>query len=389
MPVPREVKLLTYLMAPNSLLSSYLIIFVAGYLPSRGFPVSGVGLLLGIEGLTSITAAVPLGILSDKKGRRTILIAGNSLAVLAGIIFFFARQLYQYLTAAVLFGVAGAAVVSTWNAIVADRTDLADRAQAFSLTFVVSNVANSVGSALPFVFPYLEAVLNSSVERIHYLSLLALVLACAVSTVATVLVLRGYKELGYNQEKGATRISGLVLKLVISNSLIAFGAGLIIPFVPTWLLVKFGLQDSFSGPVLAAGGITIGFAASLSPFLAKKVGIVNAATATMASSLTFMASLAFISDPYVASLVYIVRTMLMNMSNPLMDTIVMSLASPESRGFISALVAIIWRIPNSASTILASILLGFVSFDTLWLLASVFYFAGISIFYVYFRNQKF
>lgn len=389
MPVPRDIKLLTYLMAPNNILSSYLIIFVAGYLPSTGFPVSGVGLLLGIEGLTSITVAVPLGILSDKKGRKTILIAGNFVIVLAGIIFFFARQLYQYLAAALLFGVAGAAIVSTWNAIVADRTDLADRAHAFSLTFVVSNIANSIGSALPFVFPYLEAMLNSSVEKIHYLSLLALVLACAVSTVATVPVLRSYREVGYNQEKSMARISGTVLRLVISNSLIAFGAGLIIPFVPTWLLAKFGLQDSFSGPVLAVGGITIGLAASLSPFLAKKMGIVNATTATMASSLCFMASLAFIPDPYVASLVYIVRTMLMNMSNPLMDTITMSLVSPESRGFVSALVAIIWRIPNSASTVFASILLGFVSFDMLWLLASVFYFAGISIFYAYFRHQKF
>jgi predicted MFS family arabinose efflux permease len=201
--------------------------------------------------------------------------------------------------------------------------------------------------------------------------------------------LRNLKEKQQKREQRHGERYSYIHIFAISSGLIAFGAGLIIPYVPTWLLVKFSLSDNISGPVLAAGGITVGLAASLSPRLAGRLGLVHSATITMVSSLAFMVSLACVSNSYMAVTIYIIRTMLMNMSNPLMDTLIMNIARPENRGFVSALVTIVWRLPNSFSTILAGVLLNFLTFDSLWLIASLFYVIGIAVFYIRFKGQKF
>jgi MFS family permease len=376
-------------MAPNGILASYIGIFVAGYLPTSGFSSSDVALVLGVEGLTAITAAIPLGILSDRKGRKSPMISGNLLAGLASMLLFASRGLYSYVFAAFLFGIAEASVLSTWNAIIADGTDITNRTKAFSLTFILSSFSSSVGFALPFVFPYVESIFMLTQEKVHYLTLLILATANILSTLFMAIILRNYRERPHIPVERKKEELSHIFKLALSNSIIAFGAGLIIPFVPTWLLHNFGLPDSVSGPVLAIGGLTISFGAGLSPRLASRLGIVRGAALTTASSLTFMFLLAFIKDAYLAVIIYVVRTMLMNMSNPLIDTLVMNLTRSENRGFVSALVTIMWRLPNSISTIFAAFLLRFVNFDALWLVASFFYAIGITIFYVYFRAQKF
>src|SRR5262245_3218397 len=59
-----------------------------------------------------------------------------------------------------------------------------------------------------------------------------------------------------------------------------------------------------------------------------------------------------------ASSIYVVRSMLMMMSNPAQNSLLMGLVAPEERSVASAITAALWRLPNSFSTGLGSYIMG-------------------------------
>lgn len=389
MPLSKRAKWLMYVMAPNAVLSGYLIIFIAGYLPSSGAPIGYVGLILGVEGVTAVVAAVPLGIISDKRGRKSLMILANTIVCFSSLILSLADSIYLYLLASLLFGLAEASFLASWNAIIADITSEEDRTDAYSLNFTIASISNSSGYALPLAFPFIESKLLLQSDLVHRGALLAISTFNIVSTFVMFFLLRHYNEQTSRRNKPENSSLSDVSRFVLANSIIAFGAGLIIPYVPTWLFTKFGIEDAISGPILAISGATIGFASLASPLLSKRFGVINSTIITMGSSLAFMCSLAFIQNAFLACIVYVLRTMLMNMSSPLLDTTIMKITNPERRGLVSAVVAVAWRLPNNVSTILTAFLLNFFDFSFLWLIASFFYLVGILMFYVSFKNQKF
>ena len=72
--VPRNVLVLILTLALNNLGISYLMIVITAYLPEVGVATHTIGLLIGVEGLTMALSAVPFGLLSDKWGRKWIII---------------------------------------------------------------------------------------------------------------------------------------------------------------------------------------------------------------------------------------------------------------------------------------------------------------------------
>jgi len=74
------------------------------------------------------------------------------------------------------------------------------------------------------------------------------------------------------------------------------------------------------------------------------------------------------------------------MSAPIGDSFLMGIVAPEQRGLASAVNSIIWRLPNSVTTILGGILMAGGYLDIPIFLATAFYLASISSFYIVFRN---
>ncbi|HEV2225498.1 MAG TPA: MFS transporter, partial [Nitrososphaerales archaeon] len=136
--------------------------------------------------------------------------------------------------------------------------------------------------------------------------------------------------------------------------------------------------------------ILIGLAAFASPRLANMFGQLNAIMLTTGSSMIFMLSMAFIPDVNIAALFYIVRTGLMNMSGPLMDSFSMSIFPPEQRGLVSAVTNTTFRLPNSVSTLFGGLILGWGLLELPFIIASAFYILGLVAFFAFFvRSSKY
>ena len=387
--MPPRIRRLIVLTSPISLSTGYMIVFLTAYLPQIGVGSEVIGLLLGVNGFAMILSAIPLGLLSDRRGRKWILLAGAIAVPPSLLVIAITTDVLFLVLASAVMGVADGAFLSTWNAIIADQTTVEQRDAAFSLSFILGNVTMGIGFALPLGFPALESATGLSSSAVH---VDAMLLAAGFAILTPILawqLLRDYVEVPRVRTKVARRMKwGPLLTFSGLNGLIGLGAGFFIPLVPTWLFLKFGVPDTFSGPLLAVSNITIGMAAVVSAALSRRYGPVRAIVMAEGLATGFMLSLAFTGNPVLAGGLYLVRAALMNMSSPLADSFLMGIIEPDQRGFASAINSIVWRLPNSVTTIIGGILFAAGNYDLPIYLAATFYAVAVTGFYIACRNVK-
>ncbi len=388
--VPPRVRWLIYLLSFLTVSQGFYYVIVTAYLPEVGLSGDAVGLILGVSAASVVLSAIPLGMLSDRRGRKLVFLLGTIGFPPALLVYAFTTDVVSLVLAAIVIGVAQGAFLTSWNAMIADQTTLENRDHAFSLSFVVNIVANGVGASVFILFPTLSGLTGVSIAGLHHDALLFFAGFACLSPISLAYLLRHFEEVSYPRTRlfGHGRKMGLLLKFSFLNGLIGLGAGFIIPLIATWFWLKFGVPDTYSGPLLAVSYTTVGFAALWSAGLAKRYGPVKAIALTEGLSTIFMASLAFVPDPMLAGSLYVIRQALMMMSSPISDSYLMSIIAPEDRGVASAINSIVWRLPNSATTVVGGALLAGGHYELPFLLAASFYITSIAAFYVTFRHVR-
>ncbi len=385
--IPRKVKWLIIALIFNNMAIGYLLVYLTAFFPQLNISAGVVGLLLGLEG-AMVLLSIPLGILSDRRGRKKLLLIGTSLVPLPIIMIALTLNVAVLVLAAIILGVAESAALSTWNAIIADQTSLENRDASFSLSFILGNGAVAFGSLLPAFIPAIQSLTGLGSIPVHEDLLVLVGLVSAITPVWLFRVLKDYKETPNPTKLIRGKNFPILLKFSGINSLIGLGAGFIIPLIPTWLFLKFGTPDTFSGPLLSLSNLTIALAAFTSPRLSSRFGLLKAIVATQGFSTVFMLSLAFVPDVRLAGGLYIVRAALMNVSVPLQDSYLMGIMSQEERGLASSINTVVWRIPNSITTVIGGLILATGRFDIPFYLATIFYAISITLFYTQFKNIR-
>jgi MFS family permease len=390
--IPRNVRWIIYANSLGAIGFGYLMVFITAYLPEIGMDPGAIGLVLGADGAAMVLSAIPLGLYSDRRGRKWLLLVGAIILPPSILVFAVTTDVLWLVLSAVVAGVGEGAFLSTWNAIIADQTTRDQRNAAFSLSFILNNVASGVGFALPLAFPLLESWTGLGSHAMHIAVLVVTDLFGFLAPLAFFILLRNYREkIRVREERPRHMDWKPLLKFSGLNGIIGLGAGFFVPLVATWLLYKFAVTDEWSGPILALSNLTIGLAAVVSAPLARKYGSVRAIVLVQSLSTMFLFSLAFLTNAIVAAGFYIVRAALMNMSSPISDSFLMGIIVPEQRGLASAVNSIIWRLPNSITTVIGGVIMG-AGLVTPWVLdlpiflATAFYVTSIAGFYVVFRN---
>ena len=194
----------------------------------------------------------------------------------------------------------------------------------------------------------------------------------------------------FNRLRGILpRKSGRVIqRYLLYSVLIAVGAGLFVPSMSYWFSAAYGVSDAISVPVLGVTSQVTAFVVFSSPRLANKFGLVKATVMTQAGSIIFMVLIPSSPTFTIAALLYVARVLLMNLSNPLTQSLVMGLVAPDERGRASGITAALWRLPNALSTTAGLTLFAAGYLALPFYIATVLYIVGIAIFWLVFRDAK-
>jgi predicted MFS family arabinose efflux permease len=373
----------------SSLATGYFWVATSAYLPQLGISAGSVGLILSINGVAFMLAAIPMGLLADRTGRKKVLMAGVLGMPPTLLVYALTSDLTFLLAASAVAGIAEGAFLTTWNALIADMTAGDGRKEAFALSFIVSSLSMGLGYALPLAFPLISSLSGLDSFQVHQAFFVILAAVSLITPITLARLLKDYQETpaeSVSLKKGKNLRP--MLKFSAFNSMIGLGAGFIIPLIPLWLLGRFGVPDTYSGPLLAVAMMTIGFASIASAMMARRYGTVKAIVMCQGSSTVFMFALAFVPDAATAGAFIIVRAALMNMAGPLTDSFLMGIISKEERGLASAINSIVWRLPHSVTTVVGGILIGMGMYDVPFFLATLFYVIAIVMFYINFRGVE-
>lgn len=349
------------------------------------------GVTIWVMALSLVLASFPLGILADKYGRRRMLILGNIAASLSIIGFALTTNLALILLVAAVEGTGEAAFAVSGSALLADKAGNAKRTLAFSLIAFLGWVAGAIGG---FAISSVVALqtLGLDVAQSHVI-LYLIVGLLGLSVTPLILKInetpRGSDQ-GLIKRRGILpRKSGKILmRFSIYSVMIAVGAGLFVPLMANWFSHAYGVDDAISGPVLGVSGIITAVAVFVSPRLARKFGLIRAIVLTQGLSTFFMALVPISPSFGIAASVYTVRAVLMNLSNPLSQSLIMGLVSPDERGMASGVSASLWRLPNALSSIVGAIWIGAGMLALPFYVATVLYVSAIVSFWFLFKNAR-
>jgi MFS family permease len=382
--IPRNTARVVLGASPLAVGLGFYQVAIAVFLPLEGISVTNLGALLTTFGLATVIFSIPFAILSDRYGRKHIMLIGGLLASFVIIIPGITSNMLLLDLSAVFGGLGEAMYLSTWNAYLADTTTADARTAAFTLSFMTFTIASGVGTFIPGLFPLLPMDLLSA----HRLTFILLGLLCLFTPITVTRWAVNNRPKTSRHGILPRKSLGVIAKFSITNLMIGLGAGLIIPLIPTWFYLRFDVTDVFTGPLVAAASITMGLTALLAPSIAKRIGLVRGIVMTQSLSTIFLLSIPFSPSPIVAAPLYVTRAVLMNMSGPLGDTFLMNMIAEDERATASSFNVVIWRLPNAASTVVGGSLLNAGNLSLPFYLCTILYVVSITLFYAIFRKTE-
>ncbi len=356
--------LLTALLA-GAAISLYWIDFNL-YLAALGMDLSTIGLIATVGSISSALVAFPASMLSDRIGRRWVLIGGVGLTTLSFGAFTLVSSPLA-IAALVAFSAAGQQVFFVvQNPFLTERSRSAHRSELFALVFAIENVTNVGAAILGGIIAQAIATAGGFPPGGPEPFRVLLLIMTAIMAIAFLSLFRLRNDhprathLGYEERLAARRTrelagSGprfgfdirdrrLFFRLLVPVFLISVGAGQVIPFLNLFIQGKFGLDLAALNAVFAVTSLGTVIAILIQPAIARRMGKVASVVLVQGASIPFLLVLGFSPVLWTVILAMAVRNSLMNAGNPIANAFAMEQIRPAERATLSAAMSVLWSI---------------------------------------------
>jgi MFS family permease len=324
------------------------------YLAALGQSPATIGLIATASSLASALIAFPMSALSDRIGRKLVLLLGGAfmLVALAGLLATTAVPLLWVFGALYAAGQQTVGVVS-WP-FMTEHSAANQRSELFSLQFAITQLT-SVGAAL--LGGVVASAASSGGGGVEvYRIILVLQLAFMIAAVLVMTRLARDHPLApdhgpperprWRRPSLGGRISdrGTFLRLVIPGFLIALGAGQIIPFLNLFVAGKFAVDLAGINWIYALTSLGTMLAILLQPALANRYGKVASVVIVQSASIPFLVILGFSPILWTVILSMAVRNSLMNAGNPIQNAFAMERVPVAERALLAATMSALWSL---------------------------------------------
>ncbi|RLF90721.1 hypothetical protein DRN46_02965 [Thermococci archaeon] len=323
------------------------------YMKEIGYTSKEIGEVLAIYGISLSSVALPSGAIADRFGRKSTLIVGYLLEIISLLLLLISKEMSIIRISFLFSGISAALSHPAYQALFALHTREMERG--FSSLAFFSTFSSSMGSLMGWIPEVLSGKLGEL--RAYYLSLLIVFSFFVLSVVPLIWVSPHRDELKEGRRKERTSFRRIyrekaMLKLIFLNGVIGFGAGLTIPLFTYYFSEKFSVGPGPIGTLYTVNGLMMSPLFLLSSRLSDKLGLIKAIFYPQLFSIPALALIPLSKSFEVASILYVYRTAMMNMSNPLITTLGMKLTKEEIRATFSAAFQLSWTVLNSIGTLL-------------------------------------
>lgn len=320
------------------------------YIRGLGFSESVNGSVIAINSLATAIMLIPAGLLSDKFGRKKLLIVGTLLTAIV----LFGRSIvtveHPILIFGFLAGIVWALSQVSGVPFLAENSAPSERMHLFSIHFAMVTVANVVGNLLGgFVADGLQSLFNIGiVESIR----ISLMIGAGIFSLGLIPLLqlkispksepkiqteeRKIKAITATEDDSFKKNFKMIVLFGLSNMMIGTGSGLVIPYLNLYFANRFGASNSYVGLIIALGSAMTAVAMLIGPILVKRVGKVRALVIFQFVSIPFLFITGYTNSLFIASMGFLLRQALMNAGNPITSAIAMDVVHDKYKGLANS-----------------------------------------------------
>jgi MFS family permease len=349
------------------------------YLNALGFDDAFLGIVGMASSAAGAVAAFPASLLSDRIGRRLVLVIATGTSAVGILGLLFVGSSLAVIACAALVGAASQSFFVVQSPFMAEHSRAEHRSELFSLQGAISTGVNVVAALVGGAIAALAAHLGgfSSGDPAAYRVLLVLMFGAALIATSVLLAvhddrprpqrrdwrtLEGRPEIPWSGEPlaarpdlarsraavriGLPRISdrGTFIRLILPGFLISLGAGQVIPYLNVFVKGKFGLDLLSLNAVFALTSLGTTLAILFQPALARRVGKIGSVVLVQGISIPFLAVLGFSPILWTVIGSMAIRNSLMNAGNPIFNAFAMERLQPRERATYAAAASLAWSL---------------------------------------------
>lgn len=344
------------------------------YIKELGMPETVNGKVISMTATASALMLIPAGFLSDRFGRKWIIIAGAIFGAMTLFYRSFTITETPLVTAAFLTGLFMAFVQVSGVPFLAENSKPSERVQMFSIYFALMTVANVVGSLLGGVISdVFQTILDMEVVYAIRWSLLAgaFIYSCGLIPLLS-LKSRSTEieeKVSHDPLVPANDINLKKNLIVIfhfsfASLLIGLGSGLVVPYLNLYFSNRFDASNTYIGLILSLGSAMTAVAMLIGPMLVRKVGKVKALIIFQVLSIPFLILTAYTTSLFLAAIGFLLRQALMNAGNPIQSAIAMEVVHDKYKGLANSLNQVVFNVGWATMGPLAAGLV--VAFGSYW-----------------------
>jgi len=357
-------------------------LFFNFFILSRGYDQTFLGMVNAAPSFAALVLGIPLGMLSDRLGRRRAMLLGLLIYSLGALGQLLAPGRSLLLLASLTAGTGNTLYYLSQAPFMMKASTPQNRAMLFSLNFGLITLAGALGSILAGSLPpMLAAVLQVAEKHVSvYQTILFGAVAIGSLSLIPIFLIREPADpqpTGIQPEKQSilkVLLRPVVLKLFIPNILIGLGAAILIPYQNIFFDGRFGTSASALGQLFGVSALLTGIGSVIGPILERPLGgKIRTVVLTQAGSLAFLLLMGF--SPYFSLAVvgFLVRAMLMNMASPLYTAFSMEQIEPHDQGAVNSLLNISWTAGWAVGPIISGVVQQRWGFTPLFVATAVLY----------------
>ena len=393
----RDAKLLMASRGIRAFAFSYLNVVFAIYLDRLGYSTVTIGIIFSVAYLSGALLTAVWGYLSDRYGRRRILMLLAVLTIISTTIYIFFSGLVFILLAVIIANVGaggssgggsgGGPFNPVEEALLAEKCSNADRNQIFAVNSFVGSVLGSLGALAAGLPQYLQERWGwEAISSYQPLFLLTILLS-----IALFFVYRSISEEHRPQQTKETfskKTGVFVTKMSILSFVDNFGAGLAGALIPYWFFLRFGVELKSLGVLFFVSYLLAALSFLSAPIIARRIGVVR----TMVFSHA-LASLIYIGMPFaptflIAASLLAIRSYFAYMDNPLRASFTMAMVSSNERGSAAGVTSLARVVPFGISPTISTFLMQSVSLTLPLFIGGGLQFVSDVAFYLMFRHVR-
>jgi len=356
-------------------------LFFNFFVLARGFDSNFLGLANSLPSLAALIFGIPLGMLSDRIGRRKSMIIGLLLNTSTCLMQVLTPSGPMLLVMAFISGLGSTLYSLSQYPLLMKSSNEEHRALLFSLNYGLLTLSGAVGSLVAGYMPQLFGGLMGidPESALAYGIVLGTCVVLGALSLIPVGLMREPPDPHKADNQPQARPSEvltrpMIWKVVTPNLLIGFGAAITIPYLNLFFATRFEMPDSTLGVLFSLSALLTGIGCVVGPKMADRLGgKIRTVVITQGLSLGFLLLIGFSPVAWLAAIGFLARAVLMNMANPLFAAFALEQFDSRQQGVANSLMNVTWTLGWSVGPYLSGIIQNQAGFTPLFVLTGIFY----------------